>query len=243
MGRRSRPRSRGACPGRNPALKHRLQRNPPRVRRAKEIDAGHGFFHRGLLCPSRRSSVHDAGVDVWGAVLAQAHPHTRDVAATVDHAPAARAILAIGPCSCWCWERWPVIDPVPASSSRTIGKKPPRQWPVSEYMRRRPTGVRTRAFSNPAADDLAALVGIRCRPYVRDSISRTGIADSSPTVACLDPQAAAHQAVAGCARRTATKLIAATKHNTPASMKAGSYVPNMSRLTPVPKAITPAATW
>lgn len=78
-----------------------------------------------------------------------------------------------------------------------------------------------------------------------DQLTDSGVADPLSTVArdcCSSRHAAARQAMAGCVRRTATKLSAATKHSTAASRKAGSYVPSMSRLTPVPKAITPAAT-
>jgi hypothetical protein len=49
----------------------------------------HRFFHRNVFV--LRGSVHDASVDVWDAVLAQAHPPAQDVAAAVDHVPAARA--------------------------------------------------------------------------------------------------------------------------------------------------------
>jgi hypothetical protein len=39
------------------------------------------------------------------------------------------------------------------------------------------TAARRCSFSKAVAHDLAALVGTRCRPYVRSSISRTGAAD------------------------------------------------------------------
>src|SRR5664280_3469989 len=56
-------------------------------------------------------------------------------------------------------------------------RKSPRQRPVSKHSGHRPTPARRDPFSKAVAHSLAALVDLRCRPYVRSSISRTGTAD------------------------------------------------------------------
>ena len=55
-------------------------------------------------------------------------------------------------------------------------RRSPRQRPVSEAAIG-PTAARRCSFSKAVAHDLAALVGTRCRPYVRSSNRRTGRAD------------------------------------------------------------------
>ena len=65
----------------------------------------------------------------------------------------------------------------PATSSHPIGQKMAMQMTGFKGSRHRPTSAGTGPFSKAVAHGLAALVDIRCRPYVRGSVSRTGTAD------------------------------------------------------------------
>jgi hypothetical protein len=93
-------------------------------------------------------------------------------------------------------------------------RRSPCHRPVSKYSRHRPTAARRDPFSKAVAHGLAALVDIRCRPYVRSSISRTGTIDPLRTAERENP---AHESGRGLwPLRTETKH----SHCNPGSQRA-----------------------